>query len=186
MLVVVAFAPFFMGSARGFAGEIQDCLGEAVSVTGKPSRIGELARGNAFFTWKEVVKEKHGADYMAWVDATERQLNCRELVEGADKGKWQCVRIGRPCRKPANLRVLEVKCRETVSSAWGAARKQEADAKAQAIRGWELRVKREIGADWAIWDAAKTKSIGCQKRNYGRVQCLAEGYACSGPVADGR
>ncbi len=166
------------------AREIQDCLGDPVSATGKPSPIGELARANAFFTWKEIVKETHGTDYMEWVDAAERKLVCNELTSGENKGMWECTRIGRPCRAPVNLRVLKIECQQTVLSAWGAPKRTEEDAKRQAIKGWEILAKRKLGAEWALWDSAKMKSVGCQPRGAKRLQCLAEGYACAAPKVE--
>ena len=156
----------------------KQCVTEIVSATGKPSSIGELARANAFFTWKAVVKEKFGDAYNAWSEASERKLVCVDLVEGENKGKWECTRSGRPCQRQGNTIVQETTCQKEISQAYGARQRSEQRAREEAQRGWSLFVKRGLGADWADWERAQQKSVDCKKKNSWSYQCIAVAYAC--------
>lgn len=154
------------------------CLQQAVSATGKPSSIGELARANAFFTWKAVVKDEHGKDYMAWSEATERKLVCIDLMSGENKGKWECTRTARPCRSEQLLKVSKAQCKDSKLKAFGASRPGESEAKAEALAGWQSVAKRDYGVDWAYWEFATNKSVTCRKLGKRVVQCVAEANAC--------
>ncbi len=154
------------------------CLDGAVSATGKPSSIGELARANAFFTWKSVVKAKHGDDYAAWSAATERKLSCVDLMSGENKGKWECTREARPCKADKSFLSKSPSCKEQVTSAYGARKRSEAAARAEAENGWSLLAKRTHGDEWALWESAKDKSVDCKKKTKYAYQCVAHAIAC--------
>ncbi len=154
------------------------CLDASVSAVGKPSSIGELARANAFFTWKSVVKAKHGDDYAAWSAATERQLSCVDLMAGENKGKWECTRIARPCKSTKSIISASPSCKELVTIAYGARKRSELAAKAEAENGWALLAKRTHGDDWALWESAKDKSVDCKKKTKYSYQCVAQAFAC--------
>lgn len=177
---IVSFVSFM--TALGFmpvnALAENSCLSEPVSATGKPSSIGELARANAFFTWKAVVKDKHGKDYMAWSEATERKLVCIDLMSGKNKGKWECTRTARPCLASEVVK-KNLKCKEKTLQAYGASRPVESEAKAEALAGWQSVAKRDYGVDWAYWEFATNKSVTCRRLGKRVVQCVAEATACS-------
>lgn len=154
------------------------CLDEAVSATGKPSSIGELARANAFFTWKSVVKAKHGDDYAAWSAATERKLSCVDLMSGENKGKWECTRVARPCMADKSFVTKTPSCKEQVTSAYGARKRSKAAARAEAENGWSLLAQKTYGDDWAFWERAKDKSVDCKKKTKYAYQCIANAIAC--------
>ncbi len=168
---------FFLATVQQAVAEKQ-CVSEIVSATGKPSSIGELARANAFFTWKAVVKEKFGDDYNAWSEASGRKLVCIDLIEGEHKGKWECTRSARPCLKQSTAVVQEIICQKQISQAYGARRRSEKLAREEAERGWLFLVKRKLGVEWTDWERAKQKSIECRKKNSWAYQCIAVAYAC--------
>lgn len=179
--LAMAFAMNFLG-ACAFIMSAQaaekSCLAEPLSATGKPSSIGELARANAFFTWKSVAKDKHGEDYMAWSAATERKLVCIDLMDGENKGKWECTRTARPCKAEVVTSSTEPKCQDEVSVGWGARKGSEAAARAEAQSGWALLVKKEFGPEWAEWELAKSTALECVKKTKWSYQCRAQAYAC--------
>lgn len=178
-LVVVMLGLFSSQSLWAAEGR---CLDEVLSATGKPSSIGELARANAFFTWKSMAKEKFGADYNAWSSATERKLVCVDLMDGENKGKWECTRTARPCQKGASLQVEKEagQCKELVVSAYGRRRGTAAQAKAEAIHGWFLTTRDQLGEAWADWEKAKTRSTDCRRKSKWQYQCIAQAYPCEG------
>lgn len=166
-------------SAQLAAAAENGCKDEAVSATGKPSSIGELARANAFFTWKAVVRGKFGDDYMAWSKATERKLVCVDLMSGENKGKWECTRTARPCLgKPAQKTVEEASCQEEATQAYGARRGTVAAAKQQARAGWVAKVGEALGDEWADWERADKSSFDCRRKSKWQYQCIALGIAC--------
>lgn len=156
----------------------KQCLTEAFSATGKASSIGELARANAFFTWKSSVKEKHGADYMAWSAATERKLVCIDLMSGENKGKWECTRTARPCKSVKPVVATKGTCKEEVTTGWGARRGSAAKARIEAQSGWKLLVEGAYGAEWSDWSLAKETAIKCVRKTKYQFQCVASAKAC--------
>ncbi len=158
--------------------EDKQCLAEAFSATGKPSSIGELARANAFFTWKSAVKERHGADYMAWSAATERKLVCIDLMSGENKGKWECTRTARPCKSKKPVVATKGSCKDEITTGWGARRGSAAKARSEAQSGWKLVVEGTFGAEWSDWSLAKETNIKCVRKNKYQFQCIASAKAC--------
>ena len=175
-ILALGFAVFLATVQQALADK--QCVNEIVSATGKPSSFGELARANAFFTWKAVVKEKFGEPYNAWSEASERKLVCVDLMEGENKGKWECTRSARPCQRQGNDIVQETNCQKQISQAYGARRRSETLAREEAERGWLFLVKRKLGSEWADWERAKQKSIECTRKNSWAYQCIAVAYAC--------
>lgn len=183
ILMAMVLALVLVGGLSVRLGQTAEgaCLDEPVSATGKPSSIGELARANAFFTWKTVVKEKHGKDYNAWSEATERKLVCVDLMQGPDKGKWECTRTARPCSgKGEEATSAEPLCKKETVSAYGRRRGALADAKAEAQHGWFLVVREQFGDDWAAWEKGTVKSLDCAKKTKWSYQCVAQAYPCQG------
>lgn len=174
MLAVVKFG-VFVGPA--FAMKDQ-CLDEAFSATGKPSSIGELARANSFFTWKSAVKAKHGADYSAWSSATERKFVCIDLMNGDNKGKWECTRTAKPCKSEKQVISAKGSCKDLLSTGWGARRGNLAAAREEAKAGWKIVVQGSSGEDWATWSQAKDQSIKCVRKTKWSYQCVATAMAC--------
>jgi len=157
----------------------ENCQTDFVSATGKPSSIGELARANSFFTWKATVKEKLGASFMAWSNATERKLVCVDLMSGDHKGKWQCTRQGRPCKLDAiATEKNNPTCQKEIISAYGARKRTKTRARAAAEHGWALKVKSELGDQWSEWGKAQQKSVSCTKKSARQYQCIGSAYAC--------
>ncbi|GJM02581.1 MAG: hypothetical protein DHS20C08_10820 [Rhodomicrobium sp.] len=154
------------------------CKSETVSATGKPSSIGELARANAFFTWKAVAREKFGTEFQNWSKATERKLVCVDLMSGENKGKWECTRSARPCPAKVIVTPAAERCKETATSAYGARRGTIVAAKAQARAGWKVKVIELFGEEWAEWDNADKSSFDCRRKNSWQYQCIAQAYAC--------
>ncbi len=178
-LVVLLFTFFAAISVASAADE--RCLDEVAEATGKASSIGELARANAFFTWKSVVKEKYGAAYNAWSAATERKLVCIDLMTGENKGKWECTRSARPCMKGTEHTKTEgPSCKGEAVSAYGRRQGSLARAKAEAIQGWFLTIQKTLGDEWADWDKGKTKSVDCSRKSKWQYQCIALAYPCQG------
>lgn len=178
--LVLCLGVLGVASGASVALAEKQCLDEPRSATGKPSAIGELARANAFFTWKSLVKAKDGAAYNAWSEATERKLVCIDLMTGENAGKWECTRTARPCLKKKNALApaSETKCKKTISSAYGSRESSKAKARAEAIAGWALAVKKAHGDDWVEWEKATQKKIDCQRKPNSAYQCVAVGYAC--------
>lgn len=156
----------------------KQCLAEAFSATGKASSIGELARANAFFTWKAAVKDKHGADYMAWSAATERKLVCIDLMSGENKGKWECTRTARPCKSAKPVVATKGSCKDEITTGWGARRGSAQKARIEAQSGWKLLVEGTFGVEWSDWSLAKETNIKCVRKNKYQFQCIASAKAC--------
>ena len=177
---LVAFGIGLVFGVSGLVAAEHECLDEPLSVTGKPSAIGELARANAFFTWKSVAKEKYGPDYMAWSAASERKLVCVDLMSGEDKCKWECTRISKPCKRSADLKAEQgAKCDKQVVEAYGARRSTRPGARNEAVAGWVLTIERNLGEQWADWTVAQQKSIACHRKNNKQYQCVARALACT-------
>ncbi len=174
-LLVAVQISFSMSPAHA---DDKQCLVEAFSATGKASSIGELARANAFFTWKASVKATHGADYMAWSAATERKLLCIDLMSGENKGKWECTRTARPCKTVKPVAATKGSCKEEVVSGWGARRGSAAKARLEAQAGWKLLVEGSLGTEWSDWSLAKETTIKCLRKNRYQFQCIASAKAC--------
>ena len=173
LAVLFVSAPFFSLKA-----EEKQCLDDAFSATGKPSKIGELARANAFFTWKAAVKEKHGKEYNAWSAATERKLLCIDLMSGENKGKWECTRTARPCKSKKPVIATKGSCKDEISTAWGKRRGSIAAARLEAQSGWKLVVEGAFGAEWTDWSLAKEANLKCVRKTKYAYQCIATGKAC--------
>lgn len=178
LLVLTGFVVTGSVFTSAVAADEGRCKSEVVSATGKPSRIGELARANAFFTWKAVARQKFGKDYMAWSYATERKLVCVDLMSGENKGKWECTRTARPCIGLAAATPAAKTCKEVVTNAYGARRGTVAAAKIQAKSGWVAKVTESFDESWADWEAADKTSYDCRRKNAYQYQCIAQGYAC--------
>ena len=176
-LLVVVFVFAGLVSLQAAEGR---CLDEVLEATGKPSAIGELARANAFFTWKAVAKEKHGDDYSAWSSATERKLVCIDLMSGDHKGKWECTRSARPCRKAEKKEAAAGSCKQEAVKAYGRRQGSLKLAQAEAVNGWLLTVRQSFGDDWANWDNGQEKSLKCTKKTKWQIQCVAEAMPCKG------
>lgn len=176
-VVMLAVVKFGLLAGSAFAMDKQ-CLDKAFSATGKPSSIGELARANSFFTWKSAVKAKHGADYSAWSDATERKFSCVDLMSGDNKGKWECTRTGTPCKTEKEVISTKGSCKDQLSTAWGARRGKLAAARNEAKSGWKIVVQGTAGEEWANWDQAKEQSIKCVRKSKWSYQCVATAMAC--------
>ena len=190
-----------LSSSPAQAAEL--CKREPLSATGKPSKIGELARGNAFFTWESLAKEKVGAAHMGWANATERKLSCIELMSGPDKGKWECTRTARPCKarieapvKASNSNHKTDKntvknaqsdagalsnddtCQSAPVSAYGKLQQSSWRAKNEAKSGWSKLVGRKNGQVYGAWAKAKQQNISCKKKLGGQFQCIASAIPC--------
>ena len=180
---LIAFALVYMVGTTALLAEQPRCLKEVLSATGKPSKIGELARGNAFFTWESLAKEKQGAAYMAWPEATERQLTCIELMNGPDKGKWECTRKARPCKaqKPTEgdeTASISPLCKGKPVEAFGKMQRTPGRAKNEARSGWRKLVDRKFGQTFSNWQEAKQTKVSCQKKREGQYQCVAAAIPC--------
>ena len=182
-LALFCFALFSMvGASAPMAAEPQ-CQKELLSATGKPAKIGELARGNAFFTWESLAKEKLGPAYQAWPQATERQLVCVELMQGPDKGKWECTRKARPCKvesqeKSDETASISPLCKGKLVEAYGKLERSTVRAKNEAKSGWVKVVDRKFGPTFAKWQSAKQPRFSCQRKIGGQYQCVAKAIPC--------
>ena len=175
VVLVVLFASAPLISVKA---EEKQCLDEAFSATGKPSKIGELARANAFFTWKAAVKEKHGKDFSAWSAATERKLLCIDLMSGENKGKWECTRTARPCKSKKPVIATKGSCKDEVTTAWGKRRGSLLAARLEAKTGWKLLVEGTFGAEWSDYSLAQDTTIKCSRKTKYAYQCVASAKAC--------
>lgn len=175
--LVLSVLILLLGLNGALAAE-EACKAETVSATGKPSSIGELARANAFFTWKAVAREKFGTDYQNWSKAIERKLLCVDLMTGENKGKWECTRTARPCLSKVIVQPAAERCKEEATSAYGARRGTVVAAKAQARAGWKVKVRESFGEEWANWEQSDKSSFDCRRKNKWQYQCIAQAYAC--------
>ena len=175
LVLAVLFASTPLIAAKA---EEKKCLDQAFSATGKPSKIGELARANAFFTWKAAVSEKHGKDYGAWSAATERKLVCIDLMSGENKGKWECTRTARPCTSEKPVVATKGSCKEEITSAYGKRRGSLAAARAEAKTGWKLLVEGTLGAEWSDFSLAQETNVKCSRKSQYAYQCVASAKEC--------
>jgi len=95
-----------------------DCK-PAVTAKGKTFISRTLgAYPSSLFAWRAAVKEKHGSPYKSWRRASNRQIDCKQVVIESGKKRWVCTRTALPCKyKVAGIKLPSLACKkEAVSS----------------------------------------------------------------------
>ncbi len=62
-------------------------------------------------------------------------------------------------------------------SSYGAKKKSQKEAQAEAQTGWEIDARKKHGKEWGAWDTASSTDIDCHDVS-GGIQCIAVGTAC--------
>jgi hypothetical protein len=173
-------AAFSVVAAIPAAAAEDDCK-DKVTAEGKPASLRDLgAYPNSLLAWRSAVKDKYGGEYNSWRYSKDAKVDCTERA-----GQWVCVRTAKPCKDllsramgGAKEAVTKKKdCKSDSLSSYGAKKKAQKDAQAEAQTGWEIDVRKKHGKEWAVWDNATSTDIDCHDVS-GGIQCIAVGTAC--------
>jgi hypothetical protein len=171
-------AAFSVVAAIPAAAADDDCK-DKVTAEGKPASLRDLgAYPNSLLAWRSAVKDKYGGEYNSWRYSKDAKVDCTEKA-----GQWVCVRTAKPCKDLLSRamggagKALKKDCKSDSLSSYGAKKKAQKDAQAEAQTGWEIDVRKKHGKEWAVWDNATSTDIDCHDVS-GGIQCIAVGTAC--------
>ena len=179
MRLAFVAAAFSVLAALPAAAADDDCK-DTVKAEGKPASLRDLgAYPNSLLAWRSAVKEKFGGEYNSWRYAKDAKVDCTEKA-----GQWVCVRTAKPCKDllsramgGAKEAVKSKDCKTDSLSSYGAKKKGQKEAQAEAQTGWEIDVRKKHGKEWGVWDNASSTDIDCHDVS-GGIQCIAVGTAC--------
>jgi len=125
--------------------------------------------------WKRVARRRFGAKWSFWSRAEDKTIRCHQIADGADQGKWLCIRSARPCSGPLGPERGPVCQAEIVS--FGARKKSRLRAREEARSGWIIAVRRDHGEAYTTWSRAHARDITC-RRIGAKFQCVAAAEPC--------
>ncbi len=175
-LALAAAAFCMVGLSSAMADD--DCK-DTVFAEGQPAKLRDIgAYPNSLFAWRSKVKEKYGSEYNSWRYAKDRDVKCEE-----HDGEWTCKRKAKPCKDILHKMLDGAKaavkkdCKDEPLSSYGAKKKYEKAAMAEAQSGWEIDARKKYGKEWGDWDNASGTDIDCHDVS-GGLQCIAVASAC--------
>lgn len=180
MRLAFAAAAFLVVAALPAAAADDDCK-DKVTAVGKPASLRDLgAYPNSLLAWRSAVKDKFGGEYNSWRYAKDAKVDCNQK-----DGQWICTRVAKPCKDllsralgGAEKAVTKKRdCKSDSLSSYGAKKKVQKDAQAEAQTGWEIDARKKHGKEWGVWDNASNTDIDCHDVG-GGIQCIAVGTAC--------